>query len=259
MSVYFFYKDGQGKIFDEEGKDAMDWEEDVSPFHLETSTNFTQYEKAPEADKALISEDLDERMKDLSKKVDNTAPKLPHKTYSNNQKVFFLYYLKIKLFKAAKAGRVAHVNERTAQDWAKKLRDDPEWDMFEKKIATKGEGARKLQEKHKEHLIRFYDECPTSRVSDAVQSLTEAFEDFSLKETSVRNFLKKDYNVSMKKVTLRPVARNEEEWLKKRFDRVQEWSKTDMDFLRNCVFIDESGFNINMRTSYVGLLEELQP
>lgn len=28
---------------------------------------------------------------------------------------------------------------------------------------------------------------------------------------------------------------------------VEEWSKTDMSFLENCVFIDESGFDINMR------------
>jgi hypothetical protein len=34
MSTYFFHEDGQGNIFDEKENDAMDWEEDVNPFHL---------------------------------------------------------------------------------------------------------------------------------------------------------------------------------------------------------------------------------
>jgi hypothetical protein len=49
MSIYFYCKNGQGKISDE----------DVSLFHLETLTNFTEYEKAQEADKAYLSESLD--------------------------------------------------------------------------------------------------------------------------------------------------------------------------------------------------------
>ncbi len=29
MSTYFFYENGQGKIYDEQGKDAMEWVEEV--------------------------------------------------------------------------------------------------------------------------------------------------------------------------------------------------------------------------------------
>lgn len=29
MSTHFFYEDGQGKIVDKEGRDAMEWEEEA--------------------------------------------------------------------------------------------------------------------------------------------------------------------------------------------------------------------------------------
>ncbi|KAI9358826.1 hypothetical protein BD770DRAFT_455362 [Pilaira anomala] len=45
--------------------------------------------------------------------------------YSNEQKLLFVYYNRIKLFNAAKSGRFAGgINNRTAQKWAKKLKKD---------------------------------------------------------------------------------------------------------------------------------------
>ena len=43
MSAIFLYEDGQGKIYDQSGNDAMDVEEDVNPYHLETLTNVRHY------------------------------------------------------------------------------------------------------------------------------------------------------------------------------------------------------------------------
>lgn len=46
----------------------------------------------------------------------------------DDQKVLFLCYLKIKFFSAAKA-RIA---KQTAQTWVKRIRIDPEWNIYEK-------------------------------------------------------------------------------------------------------------------------------
>ncbi|PHZ16807.1 uncharacterized protein RHIMIDRAFT_234401 [Rhizopus microsporus ATCC 52813] len=35
-----------GKIYDEQGKDAMEWVEEVDPFHLETLTTLRKYQQA---------------------------------------------------------------------------------------------------------------------------------------------------------------------------------------------------------------------
>jgi hypothetical protein len=84
-------------------------------------------------------------------------------------------------------------------------------------------------------------------VSDAVPSLTEKFKAFTLKYSSIQAFLKNECNLSFKKITHHPVAENNELKLTNRKAWVEEWSKTDMSFLENYVFIDESRFNINMR------------
>jgi hypothetical protein len=55
-----------------------------------------------------------------------------------------------------------------------------------------------LEEKHKIHLINFYDDHPQARVLDAVASLTEKFEDFKrnqrskLLEKGLQSFIQKN-------------------------------------------------------------------
>lgn len=58
--------------------------------------------------------------------------KIGYNVYSSDQKALFLYYLQVKLYKAAKAARLSGVTERTGQQWAKRLKNDPEWNIFEK-------------------------------------------------------------------------------------------------------------------------------
>ncbi|KAI8990356.1 hypothetical protein BDB01DRAFT_833370 [Pilobolus umbonatus] len=95
-----------------------------------------------------------------------------------------------------------------------------------------------LQQEHKEYIINLYDQNLQARVVDIVESLTKSFENFSLKETSVRTFMKTECKLE----------RNSEDKLRQRFGWVERWASTDMDYLSNCVFVDESGFDINMRS-----------
>jgi hypothetical protein len=96
--------------------------------------------------------------------------------------------LQVKLCKAAKAARLSGVTERTGQQWAKRLKDEPEWDIFEKQTNKDKQKTGMLQQEHKEYIINLYDQNPQARVVDIVDSLTKSFENFSLKETSARNF-----------------------------------------------------------------------
>ncbi|KAG0761020.1 hypothetical protein G6F16_008111 [Rhizopus arrhizus] len=95
----------------------------------------------------------------------------------------------IKLSNAAKSGRLAGgVVERTAQKWARRLKEDKDWNILEKQTNKINKSAGQLDEKHKIHLLNFYDSNPQARVVDAVCSLTEKVESFTLKESSVRTF-----------------------------------------------------------------------
>ncbi|ORE13391.1 hypothetical protein BCV71DRAFT_189266 [Rhizopus microsporus] len=42
--ILFFYKSGQGKIFNKQGNDAMEWVKEVDPFHLDTLTIFRKHQ-----------------------------------------------------------------------------------------------------------------------------------------------------------------------------------------------------------------------
>lgn len=66
-----------------------------------------------------------------------------------------------------------------------------------------------LQEEQKKHIVKFYDDKPFATTDEAVESLIAAFEGFSLKRTTVDNFIIKECNLSMKKLSRQPKARND--------------------------------------------------
>jgi hypothetical protein len=99
-----------------------------------------------------------------------------------------------------------------------------------------------LQDERKEHLIQFYDEHPLTSKQDAVDSLNQTFEGFSLKKTSVGNFILYNCSLTIKRLTLQPNARNNTDKMEKCFGWVTAMLKSDMGHLRNCVFVDEAAF-----------------
>ncbi|OAD71612.1 hypothetical protein PHYBLDRAFT_170276 [Phycomyces blakesleeanus NRRL 1555(-)] len=245
----FYYEDGQGKLVDEEGNDAIDWVEEATPFHLRTLTRITEYCRKQE-EEGVSSEDslgnLDADMEEVIAIV-KKQKRLHHK-YSNEQKLTFVYYNRIKLFNTAKSGCLAGgIAKRTAQKWAKKLKEDKDWNIFEKQTNLVNRLKPQLDERHKVHLLECYNNCPQAQVLDAMESLTQKFSDLTVKKSTVHNFLKNECNLSFKKLTHLPVARNNSDKIQARKNWVIKWTATDMNYLENCVFVDESAFDRNMR------------
>ncbi|GAA5816926.1 hypothetical protein MFLAVUS_010461 [Mucor flavus] len=65
---------------------------------------------------------------------------------------------------------------------------DKDWNVLEEQTSKVNREKGRLEEKHNGHLINVYDYHPQARVSDAVTFLIEKFENFSLKDTSVRMY-----------------------------------------------------------------------
>ncbi|EIE79863.1 hypothetical protein RO3G_04568 [Rhizopus delemar RA 99-880] len=155
---------------------------------------------------------------------------------------------RIKLFKAVKSGRLAgDIKKRTAQKWVKRLKQDKDWNILEKQTNLINREKPQLNNKHKLYLLNFYDDNPQVRVVDTMDSLTQKFADLNVKKSTVHNFLKTECNLSFKKLTTQPAARNSPVKIQEHMDWVKKWTATDMSYLENCIFVDESGFNINMR------------
>ncbi|KAG2193035.1 hypothetical protein INT46_000008 [Mucor plumbeus] len=75
--------------------------------------------------------------------------------YSSEQKLLFVYY-----------------NDRK---WAKRLKEDKDWSILEKKTNNKVKRPKaQLDERHKIHLLNFYDDNPQARIVDVVASLISA-------------------------------------------------------------------------------------
>ncbi|CEG71373.1 hypothetical protein RMATCC62417_07117 [Rhizopus microsporus] len=234
MSINFFYEDGRGIIVDEQGNEAMDLEEEVDPYNLGTLMTLSQYRAYQSRFPIEATEELDIKMEELAEELAGEVAES----------------IIIKLWKAAPSARKAQVEVRTAQKWAKRLKEDPTWNIYEKQTNMFNRKPSQLQEEHKEHLLNFFDKYSQATRHDAVESLTEAFENFSLKETSVGNFILNECNLTVKRATLQPLARNSPDNLEKRHSWIKKWAETtDMNYLQNCVFVDEAGFNINMRSS----------
>ncbi|KAG1469398.1 hypothetical protein G6F56_003279 [Rhizopus delemar] len=87
------FENGQGDIVDENGNEAMDWEEEVNPHNTETLSNFTQY-----SEKTINA---------------STTPKNKYADYSDSQKTLFIYYLQLNLLSAVADARKAAINVRT--------------------------------------------------------------------------------------------------------------------------------------------------
>ena len=109
-----------------------------------------------------------------------------YQRYSNEQKLLFVYYNRIKLFNVAKSGRLAGgISERRAQKWAKKLEGDKGWNIFEKQTNLVNRPKSQLDDRHKLHLLDFYDNWPQARIVDTMDSLTQKFSDLSVKKSTV--------------------------------------------------------------------------
>lgn len=212
------FENGQGDIFDENGREAMDWEEEVNPYNTETVSNFTQYSGKQPLDLDMTDPKLSDRLDQLERTINTgITPKKKYADYSDNQKTLFIYYLQIKLLSAAAAARKVAINVRTGQDWAKKLKENPDWDIFEKQTNKVNGKKSQLQDEHKTHLIDFFDENPHARISDAVEELTKNFEGFTLKETVVGKFISTECNLSIsKKFTRHLIVRNQPAKIKER-------------------------------------------
>jgi hypothetical protein len=103
----------------------------------------------------------------------------------------------------------------------------------------------KLNGQHKDHFIRFYDEKPTATIDDGINELIKSFKGLSIKKSRVAEFMKEECNLSLKSITRHPAQRNSPETIEARAVWVAEWLAKGTDY-NNCVFLDESGFNINM-------------
>ncbi|KAI8090311.1 uncharacterized protein B0P05DRAFT_331870 [Gilbertella persicaria] len=77
-----------------------------------------------------------------------------------------------------------------------------------------------LQEPQKQHIIQLLDEKAYRTTDEVVDSLTKAFEGFSLKRSTVNSFILHECNLTRKRLVRHPAARNDEQRIQERYEWV---------------------------------------
>ncbi|KAG2235823.1 hypothetical protein INT48_003935 [Thamnidium elegans] len=150
----------------------------------------------------------------------------------------YVHYAFEKNVKNDTAAKLANVDTHTARKWKAEYIANSEAGVPPKKKAGR-EQTSQLNDQHKKQLVDFYDEKPTATIENGVEELIKIFE-------GLAEFMKDECNLSIKSVTRHSAERNSPKTIKARAVWVAEWSAKEIDYHNNCIFIDESGFNLNM-------------
>ncbi|KAG1171154.1 hypothetical protein G6F70_007515 [Rhizopus microsporus] len=96
-------------------------------------------------------------------------------------------------------------------------------------------------------LMELFDKDQAATIKDAIEELSANFEGIKIGSTAVHDFLKVDMNFTIKRAVFHADKRNNEESVEERYRWATEIANSDVNFFRNCIFIDESGFHVNLK------------
>ncbi|CEG80910.1 hypothetical protein RMATCC62417_15173 [Rhizopus microsporus] len=166
--------------------------------------------------------------------------------YTVQDKVRFFDLRIEKCMSASTAAKQLGIHIRTAQRWVGQYNVCPD-SIFE---SCKNVGRKYiLAEEHKTTAINFIDANPSATVVEVTEHLLKQFHDLKVSRSTGYNFIRSGCNLSLKKVDFHSIERNSPAKIEERYNWVCKWEKTNMNFLTNCVFLDESAFDINMKRS----------
>lgn len=141
------------------------------------------------------------------------------------------------------------INPRTAMRWWKHYQETGEV-AYKKSQYNLGRLASFTFE-HEQYIQKIIEEDSQLCADDIIDPLTSQFEDFKISKSQMNHHLRNNMLISIKKPTFDPKVRNSEDNLQTRYEWFMKWKDSNLDYTNNCVFIDEAGFNINMRNNWV--------
>ncbi|KAG1208848.1 hypothetical protein G6F69_006871 [Rhizopus microsporus] len=78
--------------------------------------------------------------------------------------------------------------------------------------------SRILHEEHKQVILEYIDENPSAVLEQVMKRLLQRFQDLKVSKSTVYNFVRIEYNLSLKNAQPQPVDRNSEEKIQECFD-----------------------------------------
>lgn len=101
----------------------------------------------------------------------------------------------------------------------------------------------KLTEKQTQFLIILVDHNPCITVSMAREQLCNMVQGLSISESGLRKHMKEEIRLSLENSSIYTMDRDVTRTIELRYKIMTEWRVAGVDFQKNCMFIDEAGFN----------------
>ncbi|KAG1396024.1 hypothetical protein G6F60_009883 [Rhizopus arrhizus] len=230
----FYYEDGLENIFNDNGEKVVDPMEDVLTYIIDpnivlaiTMSQAAYLAAKPEDIKDTEMEDVLANKVKLAKAPVNSP---------------------VKRGRMSAVARELGIKNSTAKRWWEYYQETGEvpYKKSEKNVGR----PHTFTEEHEEYIQEIVKKDPQLCAVDIIDSLTSKFEDFSISKSQMNHHLKNNMFITVKKPTFEAKIRNSDDNLQTRYEWFMKWKDSDIDFEKNCVFIDEAGFNINMRSNW---------
>ncbi|CEP09722.1 hypothetical protein [Parasitella parasitica] len=150
--------------------------------------------------------------------------------------------------KATRFAKQLGIHPRTAQRWWAQYRESGEIPYKQSRFNNGPECS--FTSSHQDFVQNIIENDPQIFTEDIIDRLSEKFEGFSISKSQLNHHLRNTMLISVKRPTFEAEVRNSAENLQTRYELFMQWKDSNLDFTQNCVFIDESGFNINLRNTW---------
>ncbi|OAD66622.1 Homeodomain-like DNA binding domain-containing transcription factor [Phycomyces blakesleeanus NRRL 1555(-)] len=198
-SIKLIYEDGQGKIVNEDGSEALSQMIDENSHGLQTISTHSRCLESKNTDiLPEVSENgqTDDRagspIMPPAKKGKTTRQR---NTYSDEDIIRFFKLKDEKLLSANAAAKKLNINPRVAQRWVKKYDEDPD-NIF---VRGKKSGKRRLTDEHKKCIKEFVAKNASVYVKDVMDHLITIFGEINVSRETVRRFMIDECNLTFKK------------------------------------------------------------
>ena len=158
-----------------------------------------------------------EKSKNEDIHMEETKTKREYVRYTVQDKVRFLDLKIEKCMTTSAAAKQLGIHPRTAYRWVSQYNACPD-STFEscKKVGRKCI----LTEEHKTAVINFIDANPSATVVEVTEHLLKRFLNLKVSRSTVNSFMKRECNLSLKKVDFHSIERNSPAKIEERYNWV---------------------------------------
>ncbi|OAD81571.1 hypothetical protein PHYBLDRAFT_73469 [Phycomyces blakesleeanus NRRL 1555(-)] len=172
-----------------------------------------------------------------------------YQKYNQNQvnKLFSLVFSENQT--AAAAAREMGINVWTAQNYVRLAREKIQADFDVATVET--DESNGVVPGALCFFLKFFENKPDATLEQGRVAVMEEFSGLQITKSAIQKHLVKKCALTMKKLEKLPEKRYDVSTIEMRQDCILEWQQlADFNYLSNCVFIDEAGFNMHIKRTF---------